>query len=67
MNKELERAKKEFNLSSGQRPTEEQIEKFKKNVSSLKNINLSNFNYVKPSKIRYKYLKTGGKKYRYFL
>jgi hypothetical protein len=67
MNKELEKAKKEFNLSSGQRPTEEQIEKFKKNVSSLKNINLSNFNYVKPSQIRYKYLKLGGKKYKYFL
>ena len=67
MNKELEKARKEFNLSSDQRPTREQIRKFKNSIMSDENARPSNSQYVRPSSIRYKYLKLGGNKYKYFL
>ena len=34
---------------------------------SIENLKPDNFQYVYPSQIRYKYLKLGGNKYKYFL
>ncbi len=61
------KARKEFNLSPGQRPTREQVQKFKNSIMSDENARPSNSQYVRPSSIRYKYLKLGGNKYKYFL
>ncbi len=67
MNRELEKAKKDFNLLPGQRATKSQIEEFIKRVEIGDYKKPGNYFPVRPSSIRYKYLKVGGKKYKYFL
>ena len=67
MNRELEKAKKDFNLLPGQRATKSQIEEFIKRVEIGDYKKPGNYFPVRPSSIRYKYLKLGGNKYKYFL